>query len=196
MPPVYFLSRCCPTMSPSSLATTSIIGSGHGLHHHLPVAGASRRPHRGVSARVTSASPSFASSSRSQSSSGGPVTYISLRIHVPANPPSFARAPFRSPRSARSPTSRAPKAALGRRGAFKYSRSMAAVRPKLAVRPTGGAEYAWSMSDTPAADFLDLTRSRPASPVGESMQVSSSTAKGKVRPLSYMAHPAGPPPGN
>lgn len=166
-------------MSPSPLATTSIVGSSHGLYHHT-AAGASRRPHRGVASRVSATSPSFASASPSRSSSGL-VTYIALKVRVPANPPSFVRLPLHSPHSARSPT-RAPKAALGRRGAFKkYPRTMAAVRPKLAVRPTGGVEYAWSMSNSPVSDFLDLSRSCPSSPTVESLQVPSTSAKGKVR---------------
>ena len=140
--------RC--TMDPSSFATTSIIGSG-GHHHHADV----RRPHGG-----------FPSS----------MTYISLHISAATRPPSF-RLPLRSTCFA-SPSS-APTAhpASGHRGlGFKDSRNMAAVRPKLAVLPSGGAAYARSMLGSPASDFLDM-RSNPASPAVESV---SAISKGKV----------------
>ncbi|RPD57362.1 hypothetical protein L226DRAFT_467564 [Lentinus tigrinus ALCF2SS1-7] len=104
------------------------------------------------------------------------MTYISLHISAATHPPSLCL-PFRSPCFA-SPFS-APTAhpASGPRGlGFKDSREMAAVRPKLAVLPFGGAAYARSMTDSPALDFLDM-KSNPPSPAVESV---SAISKGKA----------------
>ncbi|TFK83241.1 hypothetical protein K466DRAFT_498854 [Polyporus arcularius HHB13444] len=106
------------------------------------------------------------------------MTYISLHINAATHLPSF-RFPLSSPCSA-SPSSSSARTAhpvSGRRGqGLKDSRNMAAVRPKLAVLPFGGAVYARSMKDSPASDFLDM-RSNPSSPAVESF---SAISKGKA----------------
>ncbi|KAH9910991.1 uncharacterized protein BXZ73DRAFT_108312 [Epithele typhae] len=60
---------------------------------------------------------------------------------------------------------------------------MAAVRPKLTVSPASAAQYARSMSDSPATDFLDLTRSCPTSPSVEPARASAAKGKPSVKKM-------------
>lgn len=146
------------TMCPSPLATTSINGS-RGAHQ-----GANGpRPHGGSST----------------------MTYISLPAHAPSSPPSF-RLRFRSPCFARPFSAPTARLAFGQRSlGSEPSHTMAAVRPKLAVLPSGGADNAWSRTSSSKSDFLDLAPS-PASPEAKSTAFVSAL-KDKVSLVLFMA---------
>ena len=150
-------------MSRSPIATTSIIGSG--LHHH---AASVRWPHGG--------SPSSSSSTCARGSA-----YISLSVGVSSHPLSFLL-PLPSPRSACFPSAPMALPVSGQRGFQDSTHKMAAVRPKLAVAPSG-AVRAWSTVDSTApsasTSFLDMRSSSPAGPSAPGPSAAT-TAKGKV----------------
>ncbi|KAI0753443.1 hypothetical protein C8Q80DRAFT_513497 [Daedaleopsis nitida] len=133
----------------SSLATTSTTGSG--LHHHRADGS---RPHA-----------TFSSDSMSYKSLG-----IGGSSSPSFPPPLRSRSPALSSSARKAPTPHGPR---GLRP--KDSRTMAAVRPKLAVLPCSGAVDARSMTDSPAPDFLDMR-----SPESPAVSVFSKAKAGSV----------------